>query len=129
MQNGSVMGVFAVGAGGFIGAIARYGMSGLVQRMVPSAAFPAGTLVVNVVGCALIGYVTGLVDARSILSQEARLFLMIGLLGGFTTYSTFGYETFALARGLEVWKTVANVGLHVLLGLAAVWLGYGIGMK
>lgn len=126
---GSIVGVLAVGAGGFVGAVARYGMSGLVQRLVPTAAFPIGTLAVNVTGCACIGLLTGLADARQIMGHEMRLFLLIGLLGGFTTFSTLGYETFALARGLEMGKALANVALHLVLGLSAVWLGYGIGMK
>ena len=60
------------------------------------------------------------------LGAQTRLFLMIGLLGGYTTFSTFGFETFALTRDGETLKAIANVLLSVLLGLAAVWIGYGI---
>lgn len=113
-----------VGAGGFVGSVLRFAVSGLAQRLMPSAMFPVGTLVVNVVGCFLIGYGNGLADVRQLLSPQARIFLFIGLLGGFTTFSTFGYETMALARDSQEMRAVVNVLLSIVLGLAAVWLGY-----
>jgi CrcB protein len=118
-----------VGSGGFIGAMFRYGMSGLVQRSIPLAAFPYGTLAVNMVGCLLIGIAVGLVDSRQLFGPEARLFVLIGVLGGFTTYSTFGYETFALLRDGDFLRALANVGVHVVLGLALVWAGYAIAAR
>ncbi len=83
-----------VGSGGFLGALARYGLSGLVQRQLPFASFPYGTLVVNLMGCALIGVLAGLAESRQMFGSEVRTFAFIGVLGGFTTFSTFGYETF-----------------------------------
>lgn len=115
-----------VGSGGFIGAICRYGLSGLVQRNAPLAVFPYGTLAVNMLGCLLIGIVVGLVDSRQVFNPEIRLFLILGLLGGFTTYSTFGYETFALLRDADYLRAVGNVTIHIVLGLALVWAGYAI---
>ncbi len=115
-----------VGSGGFVGAIFRYGLSGFVQRSTALATFPYGTLVVNLVGCLLIGIAVGLVDSRQMFGPEFRLFVLIGLLGGFTTYSTFGYETFALLRDADYSRALANVTIHVVLGLALVWLGYAI---
>lgn len=115
-----------VGSGGFIGALARYGLSGLVHRQVPLAAFPYGTLVVNLLGCLLIGVLAGLADSRQLFGPEFRLFALIGVLGGFTTFSTFGYETLALVRDAEYLRAVTNVSVHVILGLALVWLGYGM---
>jgi fluoride exporter len=91
--------------------------------MVPFIGFPLGTLVVNVLGCSLIGLAGGLAESRQVLGPEARSLLMIGVLGAFTTYSTFGYETLALVRDVEVAKAFLNIGLHLALGLAAVWLG------
>jgi CrcB protein len=79
---------------------------------------------VNVAGCLLIGAAAAAADTRQLLSPEARLFLMVGVLGGFTTFSTFGYETLALARDGEALRAAANVITHVVLGLAAVWAGY-----
>ena len=115
-----------VGSGGFIGALARYGLSGLVHRQLPLATFPYGTLVVNLLGCLLIGILAGLADSRQLFAPEFRLFALIGVLGGFTTFSTFGYETLALIRNAEYLHAATNVSVHVVLGLALVWLGYGM---
>ena len=118
-----------VGSGGFIGAVFRYGLSGLVQRIAALSAFPYGTLAVNLVGCLLIGIAVGLVDSRQLFGPEFRLFALIGVLGGFTTYSTFGYETFALLRDADYVRAVGNVAIHVVLGLALVWIGYSLASR
>ncbi len=115
-----------VGSGGFIGALARYGLSGLVHRQVPFATFPYGTMAVNLIGCCAIGVIAGLAESRQLFGPEFRTFALIGLLGGFTTFSTFGYETFAMLRDAEYLRVAANVGVHVVLGLALVWLGYAL---
>lgn len=115
-----------IGSGGFLGALARYGVIGFVQRQVPPTAFPYGTLVVNLVGCLLIGAIAGLAETRQLFGQEFRLFALIGLLGGFTTFSTFGYETFAMIRADDYLLAMSNVGMHVALGVGLVWLGYGL---
>lgn len=113
-----------IGSGGFVGAVARYGLSGWVHRQMPLTEFPYGTLLVNLLGCFLIGLVFGLVETRQLFGPELRAFLLIGILGAFTTFSTFGYETFALIREAAFLRAFANVGLNVFLGLALVWLGY-----
>jgi len=115
-----------VGSGGFIGALARYGLSGLVHRQVPFATFPYGTMAVNLLGCCAIGVIAGLAESRQLFGPEFRTFALIGVLGGFTTFSTFGYETFAMLRDAEYLRVAANVGVHVVLGLALVWLGYAL---
>jgi CrcB protein len=115
-----------VGVGGFIGAIFRYGLSGFVQRNAAFAAFPYGTLVVNMLGCLLIGVAVGAIDARQIIHPELRSFVLVGILGGFTTYSTFGLETFALLRDADYLRAVSNVAIHVVLGLALIWIGYSL---
>jgi CrcB protein len=115
-----------VGAGGFIGAICRYGLSGYMQRIVPGTTFPIGTLVVNMLGCLAIGVLIGLVESRQLFGPDFRRFMLIGILGGFTTYSTFAYESFALVRDAEYLRAFGNVGIHVFLGLALVWFGYGL---
>ena len=102
----------------------RYGLGGLVHRILPRATFPFGTLSVNLIGCLLIGIVGGMAESRQMFGPELRVFMLVGLLGGFTTYSTFGYETFAMLRDGEALRASANLLVHVLLGLAAVWLGY-----
>jgi CrcB protein len=114
----------AVGLGGFLGALARYGLSGWIHRQIPATTFPYGTLAVNLLGCLLIGVAAGLGEARGLLSPELRVFVLIGLLGGFTTFSTFGYETFAMVRDAELLRATGNVALHVIVGLSLVWAGY-----
>ena len=112
-----------VGAGGFVGAILRFGVSGWVQRLAGFSGFPYGTLTVNVAGCLAIGLLAGLAESRQVLTPEARLLLLIGVLGSFTTFSTFGYETLGLLRDGAVLRATANVTLQVGLGLGAAWGG------
>lgn len=119
-----------VGFGGFFGSALRYGVSGWIQRLVPSAMFPVGTLAVNVLGCFVLGLLGGYADNLDLFGPTTRLFLFLGVLGGFTTFSTFGYETMAMLRDGQFFTGLANVGLQVILGLAGVWLGYGVsGLK
>jgi fluoride exporter len=117
-----------VGCGGFVGSIARYWLSGLTQRWwSPDGGFPIGTLSVNVLGCLVIGVLAVLSETSSLLPTHARLLLMTGLLGGFTTFSTFGLESVQLARDAQ-WGFVAlNVVVSVAAGLAAAWLGLRLG--
>ncbi len=114
--------VLAIALGGALGSVARYGV-GVVAARAFGASFPWGTLAVNVFGCFLIGVVLHAADERAGMAPATRLFVATGFLGGFTTFSAFGLETFLLARGRELapaaWNVVASVGL----GLAAVWLG------
>ncbi len=113
-----------VGAGGFLGSVLRYLASGAVQSAARYVHFPWGTLAVNTAGCLLIGFLTGLAEARGIFSLEQRLFLITGFLGGFTTFSAFGYETYFLVRVGETMLAAANACGQVVLGLAAVWAGH-----
>lgn len=116
-----------VGLGGSVGALARYGLAGLVHRYA-SGSFPAGTLVVNLSGCFIIGGLMCLVEERQFFTPEARLFLLIGFLGSFTTLSTVGYETFGFLREGDVRMAAVNAAANVLFGVAAVVLGW-IGIK
>lgn len=118
-----------VGSGGFVGAVFRYGLGGLVHRRASLTTFPYGTLAVNLLGCLLIGVIAGLAESRQLFGPEFRRFVLIGLLGGFTTYSTFGYESFAMMRDAEYFRAVVNIGVHVILGVALVWAGYGLTMS
>jgi len=112
-----------VGIGGFIGSILRYWVGGVVHRWVQDA-FPAETLVVNVLGCFLLGGVMYLVEYREYFGTEIRLFVTIGVLGGFTTFSTFGYETFALLRDSQHQQALASITANVFVGTAAVAGGW-----
>jgi CrcB protein len=115
-----------VGFGGFVGSSLRFVISGWVHRLSGTSTFPYGTLVVNVVGCLLLGFLGGWAEHRQMLTPATRLFVMIGVLGGFTTFSTFAYETLAFAHGADVGRALANIGLQVVLGLGAAWLGFSV---
>lgn len=115
--------VLWVGIGGFIGSVLRYIVSGLVHEWTKRDDFPIGTLAVNVLGCFIIGFLSQLAESRGAFSPETRAFLIIGILGGFTTYSSFANETMYLWRDSEGLLAVLNVAAQVVLGLAAVWLG------
>ncbi len=115
--------ILLVGLGGFIGSIMRYLLSGYVQQSTKSIDFPFGTLVVNVLGCFAIGFLAQLVEGRGMFTSESRTFVFIGILGGFTTFSSFGNETLNLARDSQMINALANIGANVVIGLFAVWLG------
>ncbi len=115
-----------VGLGGFAGSICRYWVSALSQRLFNDPFFPYGTLTVNVVGCLFIGLLSGLSDARQIFSPEIRVLVLVGFLGGFTTFSTFGYEIFTAARDGQFFSVLINLMLHLVLGFGSVWLGFSL---
>ncbi len=111
-----------IALGGAIGALLRYGISGWVQRGTGST-FPWGTMAVNMIGCFVIG-LCGALLAGPYLREEYRPFILIGVLGSFTTFSTFGYETFELVNDGQFARAGLNILLSNLVGLAAVWIGY-----
>lgn len=115
--------ILMVGVGGFIGSALRYLVSGWTQQWSKSLDFPYGTLAVNLLGCFVIGFLGELAEARGILASETRLLVFIGLLGGFTTFSSFGNDTLNLARSGQMLNALANVAANVLFGLLLVWLG------
>lgn len=112
-----------VGFGGFIGSILRYLASGYVQQISKGMGFPYGTLTVNVVGCFIIGFLAQLAETHGVFTTESRLFVFVGILGGFTTFSSFGNETFNLARDGQMLGALANIGANVIVGLLAVAAG------
>ena len=117
------MNVLLVALGGSIGAVARYGLAGLVQRFT-TPYFPFGTFVVNVAGCFVFGTLAGVAEHRFALGPQPRAFLLIGILGGFTTFSSFTYETFQLLRDAEIMRASLNAGGQLVVGLIAMWLGF-----
>jgi len=112
-----------VGLGGMIGTLLRYGTGGLIAKLKGGATFPVETLVINVAGCLAIGFLAVLSETRGIFDPSARGFLFVGLLGGFTTFSTFGYETFHLFREGQLAAGLTSIALQIVLGLGAVWGG------
>ncbi len=114
--------ILVIGLGGLIGAISRYYLSEYVHKVL-GASFPYGTLSVNVLGCMLAGCVMFAVEEKQIFSPEMGLFISVGILGAFTTFSTFGYETVALLRQNHFIPAMSTAAANVIFGLAAVWLG------
>lgn len=112
-----------IGFGGFLGSVLRYLFSGSVQGLLKSADFPYGTIAVNLTGCFIIGFLSQLAESQGVFTSEARAFLFIGFLGGFTTFSTFGSETVNLFRDSENLLAFLNVAMHFIFGLGSVWLG------
>ncbi|NLV25131.1 MAG: fluoride efflux transporter CrcB [Deltaproteobacteria bacterium] len=116
-----------VGFGGMFGSVLRYLVGGWVQHhLFQAGTFPFGTLAVNICGCFLIGAGSGMMEIRHLLTPELRLLLMVGFLGGFTTFSTFGLESWILIRDGSLLRAAANIVFQVFAGLAAVWLGYSL---
>ena len=112
---------FVIGLGGFIGAVLRYYLSTITQSYFEK--FPLGTLSVNFLGCLLLGMVMYLSEYRGIFSDQTRIFLTIGLLGAFTTMSTFSYESFKLLENNEMAMFSANIFGTMILAFLGVYLG------
>ena len=116
--------ILMVALGGALGSVARYKLGGVVLHQTQAWNFPLSTFCVNVLGCLVIGLLAGLVEHGDLFSMQARLFLFTGLLGGFTTFSAFGYETFFLLRRGLIFTSTLYVALSVICGLVAVFAGF-----
>ncbi len=112
-----------IGTGGFIGSVSRYYFSRIVQQAFLSS-FPYGTFVVNVIGCLLIGLIFGIAEKSTWFTPEWRLFLTVGLCGGFTTFSTFASESFNLLRDGQFFHFLIYNSSSILLGITAVYFGH-----
>ena len=108
---------------GLVGPLCRYWVSAILGRRYGES-FPWGTMAVNLVGCFLAGVVFYFAEERSLLSPTARAVIMIGLLGGFTTFSSYGLQTFTLLRDGEFGLATLNLAVSNVLGLLLVWAGY-----
>jgi CrcB protein len=115
--------VILVAIGGAVGSVLRYAASGATQELLRSYTFPVGTLLVNLVGCFLLGAGSHLAESRGAFGDSARALLFIGVLGGFTTFSAFSSETFNLFRAGSALLAWVNVTAQLAGGLACVWLG------
>ena len=115
-----------VAMGGAIGSMARFGVSSLVVKQVNPVNFPWGTFSVNILGCMLAGVFLLVAESMQSISQEARLFVVTGLLGGFTTFSAFGIETLGLLRRGEMLIAISYASLSIIVGVLAMWLSYSL---
>lgn len=123
-----------VAGGGAAGSALRYLVAGFSERLYAPAhgamaAFPLGTLVVNVTGSLAIGLLIGLAESRALLSAEARVLLITGVLGGYTTFSAFSLETMLLIRAGQPGTAFASIALQVVLGVAAAFAGFALAMS
>ncbi|MCK5148508.1 fluoride efflux transporter CrcB [bacterium] len=120
--------IYIIGGGG-LGALSRYLIGGWINKRWTDVAIPLGTLGVNIIGCLVIGLLAGFMDGRYESDSPARHFLLIGLMGGFTTYSSFGLETLHLMRDAHMGSALAHMGLHMTLGLLAVCAGWYVSQQ
>lgn len=124
MQGTFVGQLLLVGAGGFLGSALRFSVYAGVNRWLPQFGLPLGTMTVNIFGCLAIGYVGGLLELRNSLDPSTALFLMAGLLGGFTTFSAYAFEALTLSQNGMIFKAATLILLQVVFGLLAAWLGF-----
>ncbi len=115
--------VLLVGIGGFLGSIARYWISHL-NLSIHFFSIPVGTLLVNITGSIIIGFLTGVSEKSALLTTEWRLFLMVGICGGFTTFSSFTNENLVLIHNGQFLTVLVYTALSIFLGFIAVYLGY-----
>ena len=119
----SFLSIIYVALGGALGSASRYLLGTWTQSISKSIDFPYGTLTVNLIGCFVIGFLSQLAESRGAFTSESRAFLFVGILGGFTTFSSFGNDTINLLRDGETFNALANIGANVIVGLLLVWLG------
>ena len=116
------MNFLLIAIGGAVGSVARYSVSLAAVRLV-DVSYPVGTFAVNVLGCFAFGVLAGVGDHRLTLSTQARAFLLVGLLGGFTTFSTYAFESIVLVRDGRAGLALLNAAGQTLVGLGAIWVG------
>ncbi|HET6861737.1 MAG TPA: fluoride efflux transporter CrcB [Pyrinomonadaceae bacterium] len=112
-----------IGFAGLAGTLGRYFMSVLLARRFGES-FPVGTIIINVLGCFLAGFLFYVMQERSLVSETVRLAIMVGFLGGFTTFSAFGLQTFTLFRDGELFLALLNLAVSNVAGLLTVWVGF-----
>ena len=116
---------FLIAAGGAVGSLMRYSLQGWIQSLTISL-FPWGTFAVNLTACLAIGFLSGMFGGSSLIREEYRVGLTVGVLGGYSTFSTFGLETFNLAKDKEFALAGMNLLLSCGVGVLAVWAGYRV---
>lgn len=113
-----------IGAGGFLGAVSRFLLSAFINKNFDPIDFPYGTLIVNITGCLIFGFLGGLAELKGYFSLETRLFFFVGILGSYTTFATFGFETLMLFKQEHYFSAFGNVFLQLFAGIIAVWIGF-----
>ena len=121
----NLLNLLLIAVGGAIGSTARYVFSQLVQHATGTL-FPIGTFAVNCVGCLVFGAIAGAAEQRVQMAPELRLFLLVGVLGGFTTFSSYAFESYALLRDGQFLAASMNIVGQVVAGLAGVWVGFAL---
>ncbi|MFN1835489.1 fluoride efflux transporter CrcB [Balneola sp. MJW-20] len=124
MGSVSIWSVIAVGSGGFLGAVSRYLISALTTPSWNMHSLPYGTITANLLGCFLIGLLAGVFQFKEWMNPDLRLFVFVGILGGFTTFSTFSSESFLLWKAGEIGLATWNLIIQIAGGLILVWSGY-----
>jgi CrcB protein len=124
--GGMMQKLLLIGLAGALGALARYGLGGLVQRYA-GVTFPWGTFVVNIIGAFLFGFIWSLVEQRLVISVDTRVIILSGFLGAFTTFSSFMFETSSLIGEAQWGLAVLNVVGQIIVGLTAMFLGLAAG--
>ena len=128
-MNSSMKNFLIVGFGGFIGASLRYFLTHLAARITKIGFFPIGTALVNILGCLAIGLLAGLAENFQPFSSNLRLFLFMGILGSFTTFSTFSFETLSLFRDGQISTAFLNISTQLILGFTAAFIGFQITLR
>ncbi|HEY7089918.1 MAG TPA: fluoride efflux transporter CrcB [Tepidisphaeraceae bacterium] len=118
--------VVLIGVGGAVGTLARYGLGGAVHSAVSRSVFPFGTLIINLLGCLIMGYLQGLFVDRWILREDYRLALLVGFLGGFTTFSSYGWETTSMLQDHQFVRAGVNVLVSNVVGIGLVMAGFAL---
>src|SRR6185437_15961175 len=126
VRNAKMQKTIFIALAGLVGTLLRYWLSGFVARQYGET-FPWGTMAVNLIGCLVTGAVFFLTEERFLVSPTVRTVILIGLLGGFTTFSSYGLQTFTLLRDGEFGLAILNVVTSNVLGLLMVWIGYVLG--
>jgi CrcB protein len=126
VRDQSYVNILLIAIGGAVGSVCRYLLSSAVLRMLGTL-FPAGTFVVNVVGCLVFGAIAGLTQERISISPEVRALLLAGVLGGFTTFSSYMNESFVLVREGQLLWAGLNLGGQVVSGFVAFWIAFSLG--
>ena len=121
--------ILLVGVGGFVGSIMRYLVTIWSQTLFKELDFPLGTLLVNISGCLLLGLLNGFAENYHFFSSQIRLYLFVGILGSFTTFSTFSYETIEMMQNGDSFQAMLNITVQVLLGLFAAFIGFQMACK